>query len=140
MTSLPTQGLDLSRRTRTPSRPLLVIIPDRLSALLSKGEITDRYYNPGDLFRDVHIVMTNDDTPDPLSLQRTVGSARLHLHNLPAGNSLFVKTLGWRPSLLADWGHRAVELAERIRPALVRCHGVSINAYAAHQIKRSLGI
>src|SRR5580704_18008108 len=40
---------------------LFVIVPDRLSALVSKGEVTQRYYNPGNLFRVVHLFMTNDD-------------------------------------------------------------------------------
>ena len=47
---------------------LLVIIPDRLSLLVRKGEVTSRYYNPGNLFRHVDILMTNDDRPDPDAL------------------------------------------------------------------------
>jgi len=119
---------------------LLVIIPDRLSDLMCKGEIIDRYYNPGDLFREVHILMTNDDTPDPVALQRTVGSARLRLHNLPVDKRLFVQTLGWRPWLLKRWARSAVELARVVRPALVRCYGAFLNAFAASEIKAALGI
>lgn len=40
---------------------LLVIISDRLSHIIKKGELIDRYYNPGDLFKHVHILMTNSD-------------------------------------------------------------------------------
>jgi glycosyltransferase involved in cell wall biosynthesis len=118
----------------------MVIIPDRLSDLIQKGEITARYYNPGNLFREVHIVMTNDDRPDPAAVQATVGSARLSLHNLPAGINLFAKTAGWRPSLLNGWAERAVALAAGVKPDLVRCHGARLNAYAARAIKRRLGI
>lgn len=121
-------------------KPLLVIIPDRLSALVKKGEITERYYNPGDLFKEVHILMTNDDQADPGLLQRTVGSAKLFLHNLPAGKTWFLRSLGWRPRLLERWAQGAVDLARRIRPGLVRCHGNNLNAYAAYRIKQALGI
>lgn len=62
---------------------LTVIIPDRLSALVEKGEVVARYYNPGNLFGEVHIVMTNDDRPEPALIQRMVGGAKLVLHNLP---------------------------------------------------------
>src|SRR5262245_23958563 len=110
---------------------LLVIIPDRLSDLASKGEITDRYYNPGELFPEVHIVMTNDDQPDPAAVQATVGSAKLFLHNLSAGKELLVKTLGWRPWLLKGWTEKAVALADAIKPSLIRCHGARLNAFAA---------
>jgi len=119
---------------------LLVIIPDRLSDLVRKGEVTARYYNPGDLFREVHILMTNDDRPDPVAVQPMVGSARLVLHNHPAGTELLVKTLGWRLWLLRGWTNAAIELAARIRPDLVRCHGARLNAFAARAIKISHGV
>jgi hypothetical protein len=119
---------------------LLVIIPDRLSDLARKGEIITRYYNPGNLFREVHILMTNDDRPHPAAIIPTVGNARLVLHNLPAGMELFVKSFGWRPSLLRAWTNRAVALAATIKPELIRCHGARLNAYAAQAIKSGLGI
>ena len=119
---------------------LLVIIPDRLSDLLRKGEITDRYYNPGNLFRNVHILMVNDDSPDKTALQRMVGTAQLNFCNLPAGKSVFARSLGWRPWLLGGWAMSAVAIAREISPQLVRCHGVALNALAAYHIKRELGI
>jgi glycosyltransferase involved in cell wall biosynthesis len=118
---------------------LLVIIPDRLSVLVKKGEITERYYNPGGLFDEVHILMTNDDRVDPAAVQKTVGSAQLYLHNLPAGSGLFLRSLGWQPWLLKFWAEPAVALAREIRPALIRCHGNYLNAYAACRIKEALG-
>lgn len=119
---------------------LMVIVPDRLSDLLAKGELIDRYYNPGNLFSEVHIVMTNDDRPDTLQLQKLVGNADLHLHNLPAGRWLFAGTLGWRPWLLGAWVKRAIDLAKKVRPGLIRCHGARLNAYIAYSIKRALGV
>ena len=119
---------------------LMVIIPDRLSDIIAKGEVTARYYNPGELFREVHIVMANDDAPDAVKAQALVGDAKLVLHNLPAGGSMFLRTLGWRPSLLNRWGRQAVELARTLNPELVRCHGAHVNAYAALRIKEALGV
>ena len=66
-----------------PGSRLLVMIPDRLSDLVNKGEITERYYNPGNLFGEVHLAMTNEDRPDLAAVQKMVGDARLHVHNLP---------------------------------------------------------
>ena len=121
-------------------KKLMVIVPDRISDFLNKGEVTERYYNPGDLFEEVHVVLTNDDRPDPAILQKTVGRARLSVYNLPGGKGLFLRTLGWRPWLLKGWGARAVALAREIRPQLIRCHGPWLNAYAASLIKKTLGI
>lgn len=119
-------------------KQLLVIIPDRLSALIQKGEITARYYNPGNLFDEVHILMINDDRPDPADLQKTVGNARLVLHNLP--EPLYLPILGYHPWHLNRWARCAVKLAREIRPAMIRCHGSWLNSYPAYRIKRALGI
>lgn len=119
---------------------LLVILPDRISDWAAKGEITDRYLNPGVSFGRVDILLTNDDRPDPAVIDRLVGGVPAAVHNLPANPSLFVTTLGWRPRLLRWWAARAVDLAERLEPRLVRCHGVRPNALAASEIKRRLGI
>jgi len=139
---------------------LLVIIPDSLSALIEKGEITDRYYNPGNLFDEVHILMCNDDKPDPRELQKTVGSARLYLHNLPEDPKYFFHNhprfqawllepwakfflklaIFWQFHGLNRWAKPAVDLARRIKPNFIRCHGNDYNAYVASRIKNELGI
>ncbi|NDV22171.1 glycosyltransferase [Desulfovibrio sp. JC022] len=121
------------------NRTLLVIIADRLSHIIEKGELIDRYYNPGGVFSDVHILMTNDDKPDKEILQRTVGNARLTLHNLPSGMGLLAKTL-WRPFLLRRWAEQAVDLTKGIKPDLIRCYGNFLNGYVGARIKEELGI
>jgi glycosyltransferase involved in cell wall biosynthesis len=115
---------------------LLVIVPDSLSGLVTKGEIQPRYYNPGNLFEDVHILMTNDDRPDLAALQRTVGAAKLHLHNLPIDWGLMNRKWHWFDAyLLKRWARPAVDLALTIQPHLVRCHGADWNVFAAMRIK-----
>ena len=121
--------------------PLLVIVPDRLSDIISKGELQPNYYNPGCIFGEVHILMCNDDRPDKTALQYLVGNARLTLHNLPDDLEL----VGRRPHLMTRWRLRkwaapGVALARRIRPALIRCHGADWNTYLASRIKAELGV
>jgi len=120
---------------------LLVIVPDRISDILSKGEYQPGYYNPGEVFDEVHILTTTDDRPSLEELQRTVGSARLFVHNLPDDLTL----VGRRPEFLADyrlrkWARAGIKIARRIGPALVRCHGADWNTYLASRIKAELGI
>jgi glycosyltransferase involved in cell wall biosynthesis len=119
---------------------LLVVIPDRISEILQKGEYSARYYNPGEIFDEVHILMTNDDKPDLGALQKTVGRARLFLHNSRAGKGLFLKSVLWRPPLLKKWAREGVSIAARIKPNLIRCHGNHLNAFLASEIKRELGV
>jgi glycosyltransferase involved in cell wall biosynthesis len=119
---------------------LMVIIPDKLSVLLAKGESVPRYYNPGEVFREVHLVMIADDAPDPAAAQQLVGEAKLFLHAFPAGKRIFLASAGWRPRLLRRWAAPLVALAARIKPQLVRVYGNHLNGFAASEIKRRLDI
>jgi len=88
----------------------------------------------------VHLVLTNNDTPDIKVLQRMVGNAKLCTHNLLDSKLAFVLSLGWRPWLLTLWARKAIALAANIKPDLIRCHGASLNSFAATCIKKELGI
>jgi glycosyltransferase involved in cell wall biosynthesis len=122
-------------------RRLLVIVPDRITDILVKGEYQPLYYNPGEYFQEVHILTTNDDRPDLNALRRTVGSAKLEVHNLPEAPAIIEQ--GWRwlqRCALRRWAAPALELARRVQPQLIRCHGADWNIVAASQIKAGLGI
>jgi glycosyltransferase involved in cell wall biosynthesis len=119
---------------------LMVIIPDRLSDLIRKGEVTERYYNPGELFREVHLVLTNDDAPDRAALQRMVGGARLVVHNLPLGSRYFLRTLGWQKPLIRPFLAQGVALARMVSPQLVRTHNNFLEGVLAREIKEQLGV
>jgi len=117
---------------------LLVILADRLSELSRKGELIERYYNPGDLFRDVHILCTNEDRPEGESLRKTVGSANLTLHNIPSPP--FWKTLGWNPLLISGWIDSAVSVIRKIKPDLIRTHNNFLEGYLARKARDVLHI
>ncbi len=120
---------------------LLVIVPDRVSDIIVKGEYQPDYYNPGQIFDEVHLLMTNDDRPSAEAMQRTVGRARLVFHNLPERPDLV--TANWRrwwKKPLRDWAAPGVELARLIDPHLIRCHGADWNTYLASRIRKALGI
>lgn len=117
---------------------LMVIIPDRLTSLIRKGEITERYYNPGELFKEVHIVLNNDDQPDPRDVQKTVGNAKLFIHNLPRPG--FAATIGWQVPLIRRWRKAGLDLARRIKPDLIRTHNNFLEGYLASEIKKALGM
>jgi len=119
---------------------LMVIVPDRLSDLVTKGEITPRYYNPGELFKEVHLVATNDDQPNLEVLQRAVGNARLVFHNLPTGSRHFVRTLGWQHLLTEPFVKRGLDLATKVKPELIRTHNNFLEGVVGSRIKEKLGV
>jgi glycosyltransferase involved in cell wall biosynthesis len=119
---------------------LFVVVSEVISEWIAKGEVVDRYYNPADRFAEVHLLLTNDDSPDPHAVQRLVGCARGVVHNLPISRRLLVGSLGWEPRLLRRWAAPAVELAHSVRPRLVRCHGANVNGLCALELRRRLGL
>jgi glycosyltransferase involved in cell wall biosynthesis len=116
----------------------MVLVSDALSAIIAKGEVVDRYYNPAELFAEVHIVLTTADQPDPAKVQPMVGDAKLHIHNLPVPGRFAVRTLGWQKPLLRPWIGQGIDLARSIDPTLVRSHNNFVEGYLASEIKREL--
>jgi len=118
-------------------RRLLVVIPDRVTEILDKGEFAPRYYNPGDFFDDVHLLLMNDDRPDPASLQALVGSAKVTLHNFAPAS--FDETW-FRVPRLREWARDPVALARSIAPDMIRAYGHYTSTFAAAEMKRALGV
>jgi len=119
---------------------LLIIITDRLDVLVTKGEITDRYYNPGDLFDEVHILSPRGDTARSEDIQKAVGKAKVYLYPVLPGLPSFKKTFGWSKFLLKEWAETIIALVRQINPQLIRVYGNNINGYLAAQIKKSLDV
>jgi glycosyltransferase involved in cell wall biosynthesis len=119
---------------------LMVIISEPISEWIKKGEIVDRYYNPGDLFDEVHLVLCNSDSPDLQITQRLVGRASLTIKNFDLTKRQRITTLGLQPELLYFWAKPLLEYAKLVQPDLVRCHGATQNALAALKIKKELAV
>lgn len=120
-----------------PSRRLLVVVPDRVTEILEKGEFAPRYYNPGDFFDEVHLLLMNDDRPDPGSLQAIVGRAKVTLHNFAPAS--FDETW-FRVPRLREWARSAVDIARSIAPDLIRAYGHYTSTFAAAEMKRALAV
>lgn len=117
------------------SKRLVVLIPDRLSVLIKKGEVVPRYYNPGNVFDEVHIMMTNDDKPDVADVQVMVGDAKLFLHNIIQPKHFFRKTLGWQFWLMHNWVEDIVDRIAALQPDLIRTHNNFLEGYIAARTK-----
>lgn len=118
-----------------------MIVPDRISDILAKGEYQPDYYNPGRVFDEVDILVTNDDRPDIEALRRTVGKAKLRVWNYPEDLTLPSKSYGaLTPLRLRRWAKGGVALAKKIAPDMIRCHGADWNTFLASRIKAVLGI
>jgi glycosyltransferase involved in cell wall biosynthesis len=118
-------------------RKLLFILADRLSLLVKKGEMIPRYYNPGDFFREVHLLTTSNDLVDSSLVASMAGNAKVFVHRLWRGDDRL--NMGMTPLLQPVWKARAVGLAREIDPDMVRT-GDRLTGYLGHAIKVALGI
>jgi len=116
-----------------------VLVSDELSHLHAKGELVNRYYNPGNVFDEVHILLTNADQVDPATVGFVVGEAKLHVHAL-GGSSFFWNLSPRFISRLRGYVQRAVNLIRSIEPALLRSYDVGLHAFIAAQAGRALGV
>lgn len=122
---------------------LLVVQGESLTRWLNKGELVPRYFNPGDLFDEVHFLLLS---PEDIGLrhdqrlQEAVGRATARLHSHPQPSRLFIKSLGWRPSLLRLLLRRQIEAGTSIRADVIRAHGLHVHACVASQIASTASV
>lgn len=123
---------------------LMLILSDYLNNIVYKGEVVEKYYNPGDYFDEVHILMIHDDkiiedSFEFLAVQRMVGTAKLYLYNLPKPD--FVRSFGWRhPKIMQRWCASGLALAQQIQPDIIRTYNNYLDGYLAYYISKEKNI
>jgi hypothetical protein len=91
-----------------------VIADGSLRIALEKGEIKERYWNPGDVFDEVHVLTLEDDDIKPEQVQAVAGRGRLRIY--PIGRP--------RPQNLLALRRRAEETLRQVRPDIIRGQGL----------------
>jgi len=121
-------------------KKLLIIPADDICTWISKGEIVQGYYNPKNLFDEIHILSLYHNNPDLRSLQKMAGDAEVYFHSYPPPPAFFKKSLGWQFYFLNQWGKSIIPLIKNMNPDIIRCYGAHLNSYLALKIKQALGI
>lgn len=63
-------------------RKLCVFASDPIKEYYEKGEIKERYFNPENFFREVHIISFTDQDIEETKVQTLVGDAKLKIHSV----------------------------------------------------------
>ncbi len=108
---------------------LCIFLTDPMQVLYAKGEIKPRYYNPDNLFAEVHMLSFSNEDIDTNKVQITVGSAQLHIHcigRMNLFNLFFIQK-------------KISALLKGIRPDLIRAYDISVRGalacYSAKKLK-----
>ncbi len=96
-----------------PMRRLAVIPGDPIFKYYQKGEIKARYWNPCEIFDEVHILSLNKKDIKPEKVQSLVGRAKLHIHALGRPNVL----------TLIRYYPKVARFLQELNPDIVRSHG-----------------
>lgn len=107
-----------------------VIADGSLRIAHAKGEVKKRYWNPGDIFDEVHVITLADDDIDPDLVQAVAGRAQLFVH--PVGRP--------QPGNLWELRRRVVEVMSQIGPNVIRGHGPFLQGYYATYAARTLQV
>ena len=107
-----------------------VIADGSLRMAYEKGEIKDRYWNPGNIFDEVHVVTLADDDIEPEQVQAMAGRGRLYIY--PIGRP--------RPRNLLALRRRAVDTLRGVAPDIIRGHGPFLQGYYAVSAARRLSV
>ena len=109
----------------------LVVIPgDPLYKYFDKGEIKLRYWNPHNMFSEVHIISLCSSDIEPEKVQDFVGDARLFIHSIGRPN----------PTNFLSIRKKALALCVDIKPDLIKGHGALIMGYYASYIGKKLAV
>ncbi len=60
----------------------LIFPNDPLVAYLKKGELKERYFNPNNIFKEVHFVTFFEDECSINEIQKTIGNAKGYIHSM----------------------------------------------------------
>src|SRR5438552_823029 len=100
---------------------LVVFLTDPLGAFYAKGELKARYYNPENLFSEVHFISPARQDIDADKVQRIVGNAKLVVHT--AGPA-------YDPQLWYPNGHVA-RILSSIHPDVIRAYDPALRGSLA---------
>ncbi|MEE2658522.1 MAG: glycosyltransferase family 4 protein [Candidatus Latescibacterota bacterium] len=107
-----------------------VVADGSLRIAHEKGEVKDRYWNPGHIFDEVHVITLADDDVTVELVQRVAGQAKLVIH--PVGRPRVSNPLALR--------RRVLDVFTRCQPHVIRGHGPFLQGYYAVWAARQLGI
>lgn len=109
---------------------LCVFLTDPMKVFYRKGEIKERYYNPGDVFNEVHLVSFCHKDLDPDIVKEVAGRAKLFIHPVGRNNIILL------PFIII----KILSLTKKISPDVIRAYDSSLRGALAVLCGRILGI
>jgi glycosyltransferase involved in cell wall biosynthesis len=107
---------------------LCVFPNDPLQAYYEKGEIKERYYNPNNIFDEVHFITLIEKDIDATKIQSIAGTAKIIIHSVGKIN---IKS---RKKYLNE----VIELCRKINPDVIRAFNPYVEGWLAANCAKEL--
>ena len=111
-------------------RKLCVFPNDPLIAYYEKGEIKERYFNPKNLFDEIHVISFCDNDIEVDKIQMVAGNANLKIHSVGKTNYLNKNKKK----------EQVLKLLEKISPNVIRAYNPRIEGWIACYCSQKLKI
>lgn len=111
-------------------KKLCVFPNDPLKSYVEKGEIKQRYLNPGDFFDEIHVISFIDKDIDENKVRLMVGNAKLKIH--PIGK------IGIKQR--KDHLNKITDLVKSINPDVIRAYNSRLEGWFAANCAKKLNI
>ena len=103
---------------------------DPIIAYFEKGEIKERYFNPNNIFNEIHIISFIKKDIEESKVQKIAGNAKLIIHSV--GEINLKNRKKYVPKIL--------ELVDKINPDIIRAYNSLIHGWFATQASKKLNI
>ena len=109
----------------------LCIFPnDPIKAYYEKGEIKENYFNPENIFDEVHVISFTDKDVEEFKVQKIVGNAKLVIHSVGKIN---IKN---RKKEIT----KVIDIVKKISPDVIRTYNPLIEGWCASFVAKNLNI
>jgi len=109
---------------------LCVFPNDPLKAYYEKGEIKERYFNPNNLFDEIHVISLFDSDEKEEKVAEVAGNATLKIHVIGKTNLLNLRSKKTK----------VISLIKKIKPDVIRSYNPLIQGWVATKIGKEFGI
>jgi len=103
---------------------------DPLMSYYKKGEIKAGYYNPKNMFNEVHVISLFDEDAEEQEIQKMAGSATLKIHKLGKVNL----------SNYRSFEEKITKLVQEINPNILRSYNPLVQGWLATKTAKKLHI
>jgi len=110
-------------------KPIICVFPnDPIQAYYEKGEIKAGYFNPQNLFGQVHVISTHDKDIDPQKVSEISGNADLFIHTVSK-----VNLKNYKKAL-----NKIQKKVEEINPDIIRAYNPLVQGWLAAKCAKYL--